>query len=125
MNKLVIAAAVAWGATALLPAQAQIPVPGPYYGGPVYAAPPPRYEPIPNPRPGYHWRPGHWNPHGSRHVWIAGTWVVQPGYQPGYVEPGYRGSWEERRRYRHGHRDSDGDGVPNRYDRRPDNPYRY
>ncbi|KQU89365.1 hypothetical protein ASC78_22150 [Variovorax sp. Root318D1] len=30
--------------------------------------------------------------------------------------------WEERR---HGRRDYDGDGVPNRYDRRPENPYRY
>ena len=32
--------------------------------------------------------------------------------------------------YRHGpppraYRDRDGDGVPNRYDRRPNNPYRY
>ena len=30
--------------------------------------------------------------------------------------------WEERRE---GRRDYDGDGVPNRYDRRPNNPYRY
>jgi len=30
--------------------------------------------------------------------------------------------WEERR---YGRRDDDGDGVPNRYDRRPENPYRY
>jgi hypothetical protein len=30
--------------------------------------------------------------------------------------------WEHRR---HGRRDYDRDGVPNRYDRRPHNPYRY
>jgi hypothetical protein len=34
------------------------------------------------------------------------------GYSTGYYS-GYR------------NRDRDGDGVPNRYDRRPDNPYRY
>ena len=35
-------------------------------------------------------------------------------------EPGYRGGHEYR-----GYRDRDGDGVPNRHDRRPDNPRRY
>ena len=50
----------------------------------------------------------------------------QPGYvytQPGYVytqpAPVYYGG---HRGYR---RDRDGDGVPNRFDRRPNNPYRY
>ena len=40
-----------------------------------------------------------------------------PGYGPGYGHgqgPHYRGG-----------RDRDGDGVPNRYDARPDNPRRY
>lgn len=45
---------------------------------------------------------------------VPGPVVVQPA--PVYVQPGYG---------RHGWRDRDGDGVPNRYDRRPDNPYRY
>jgi hypothetical protein len=44
---------------------------------------------------------------------------VQP--QPVYVERYHRGHWRDRQMYR----DSDRDGVPNRYDRRPNNPYRY
>ena len=40
--------------------------------------------------------------------------VVDTG--PGYYRDGYSYS---------GGRDRDGDGVPNRRDRRPDNPYRY
>jgi hypothetical protein len=52
---------------------------------------------------------------------------VQP--QPYYVEQEYRdyrhrGHWGHRHGYR-GYRDRDGDGVPNRFDRRPNNPYRY
>ncbi|RIX80193.1 hypothetical protein D3H34_12670, partial [Acidovorax cavernicola] len=39
----------------------------------------------------------------------------------GYYGHGHR-DWEGRR---YGRRDNDGDGVPNRYDRRPNNPYRY
>jgi hypothetical protein len=41
--------------------------------------------------------------------------------QPVYSERQHHRHWRERRMYR----DHDGDGVPNRYDRRPDNPYRY
>jgi hypothetical protein len=37
-------------------------------------------------------------------------------------EPGYRGGGGHEYR---GYRDRDGDGVPNRHDRRPDNPRRY
>jgi hypothetical protein len=53
---------------------------------------------------------------------------VQPG--PVYVQPRpvYREEWREREwRHRHGggRWDHDGDGVPDRYDRRPNNPYRY
>ena len=132
MKKVLSAcAAIASMAAIVLPAQAQIPTPhgGYYHGNQVYVAPPPRYEPIPNPRPGYNWAPGYWQPYGSRHNWVAGHWVAQPGYV--YREPGWRepdGRWAERRwerRHGHGLRDSDGDGVPNRYDRRPHNPYRY
>ncbi len=62
-----------------------------------------------------------------------GTVYVQPA--PVYVQPRpvYREDWREREwrerewRHRHGgghHWDNDGDGVPNRYDRQPNNPYR-
>ncbi|MES2535239.1 MAG: hypothetical protein V4632_05130 [Pseudomonadota bacterium] len=49
--------------------------------------------------------------------------------QPYYMEREYRGDrhrghWRHRHGYRGG-RDRDGDGVPNRYDSRPNNPYRY
>ena len=37
------------------------------------------------------------------------------------VEPAYRGDY----RGGYGYRDRDHDGVPNRYDRAPDNPRRY
>jgi len=47
-----------------------------------------------------------------------------PGYAPGYVY----GSWAWRQRYGYPHgspwRDADRDGVVNRYDRAPHNPYR-
>ena len=124
-NVLFAGAAVVWMAAIALPAQAQIPVPVPVYPNRVYVAPPPpRYEPIPNPRPGYVWAPGYWQPYGSRHNWVAGHWTAQPGYV--YRDPGYDGRWDDRRwERRHGYRrDSDGDGVPDRYDRRPHNPYR-
>jgi hypothetical protein len=47
-------------------------------------------------------------------------------YHPGYYRDGrhYDRRWDDRRHYG-GRRDNDGDGVPNRYDRRPNNPYRY
>ncbi|MFL6691836.1 MAG: hypothetical protein ACJ8GO_02640 [Ramlibacter sp.] len=45
------------------------------------------------------------------------------GFVPVPVGPGYHGGYYSAppRAYR----DRDGDGVPNRYDRRPNNPYRY
>ncbi|RZJ83617.1 MAG: hypothetical protein EOO64_05760, partial [Massilia sp.] len=55
------------------------------------------------------------------------------GYHAGYVQPRpvYREHWRHGHggdHWRHGggrHWDRDGDGVPNRHDRRPNNPYRY
>jgi hypothetical protein len=86
------------------------------------APPPPRAERIPPPRRGYVWAPGHYEWRGGRHVWIGGSYVrARPGYA--YRPPEWRerdGRWE----YRSGRWDRDGDGVPNRYDRRPNNPYR-
>ncbi|CAM3473607.1 YXWGXW repeat-containing protein [Paracidovorax anthurii] len=88
-----------------------------------YPAPPaPRYERVPPPRRGMVWEQGHWEWRGHRHVWVPGHWLrARPGYayrQPAWVQND--GRWEMRR----GGWDRDGDGVPNRYDRRPDNPYR-
>jgi hypothetical protein len=86
------------------------------------APPPPRYEATPHPRRGMAWVPGHWEWRGNRHVWMQGHWVkARPGHhyrEPRWVERG--GRWQ----MQPGGWDRDGDGVPNRYDRRPDNPYR-
>lgn len=46
---------------------------------------------------------------------------VQP--QPVYIERPHRHGRHHHAAY--GRHDRDGDGVPNRYDRRPHNPYRY
>jgi hypothetical protein len=89
------------------------------------APPPARYEVVPAPRVGYVWVPGYWDWRGHRHHWVSGRYIRhRPGY---YYEPV---RWSERggRYYytRPGWRpgDRDGDGVPNRFDRAPDNPYR-
>ena len=86
------------------------------------APPPPRYAPPPPPRRGYVWVPGYWRPRGPRHVWVAGHWMrARSGYvyrQPAWVQRGNQWHWNA------GRWDRDGDGVPNRYDRHPGNPYR-
>jgi len=99
------------------------------------APPAPRYEVVPAPRAGYVWAPGYWDWRGHRHVWIKGHWERErTGYywHPNrWVEDSGRwklehGGWNHERyveNERHG--DRDGDGVPNRYDRAPDNPYRH
>ena len=90
------------------------------------APPPPRVEVVPAPRRGMVWSPGHWEWRHQRHVWVPGTWIqARPGYV--YAQPEWRqvnGRWA----WQAGHwnqGDRDGDGVPNRYDRRPGNPHRY
>lgn len=111
-----IAAGLLIGTTLMLgatPAMARVDVgvnigiPGLYVQpAPVYVQPQPYYvEPEPvyvQPRPVY----------------------VQP--QPVYIEQrGWREhQWREHRRHEWRDHDRDGDGVPNRYDSRPDNPYR-
>ena len=90
------------------------------------APPPPRYERVPAPRNGYVWAPGHWrwSDNRYRYVWMGGHWErARPGYSyraPHWVER--EGRWH----YRPAQwdRDRDRDGVPNRYDAYPDNPYR-
>lgn len=87
------------------------------------APPPPRFERVPPPRRGHVWSPGHWEMKRHRHVWVPGTWVrARPGQHyraPAWQQRGDR--WE----YRAGRWDRDRDGVPDRHDRRPNNPNRY
>lgn len=87
--------------------------------------PAPRVEVVPAPRRGYVWAPGYWNWRGHRHYWVGGNWVrARRGYvynQPTWVQEGdrwrfNRGAWARG--------DRDHDGVPNRFDRHPDNPNR-
>jgi hypothetical protein len=125
-KNLKIAALIAGGALMLSATSAMarvdvdvnIGVPGIFVPpAPVYVQPQPVYV---QPRPVYvEPRPVYVEP---RPVYVEPRPVyVQP--RPVYVEE-YRGhGWHERRM--HGWRDRDGDGVPNRFDRRPDNPYRH
>ena len=90
------------------------------------SAPPPlRVETVPAARRGYLWVPGHWEARKHRYVWKAGHWEKERhGYH--YVEPRWvqadnrwelhRGGWNKG--------DRDGDGVPNKYDAKPNNPNR-
>ena len=93
------------------------------------------------------WVGGHWLPERSGYRYHPAEWVrVDNGWRlsqggwatydapryynaPRYYEapaprPYYHNEYPRYRDYRHRDRDRDGDGVPNRYDRRPDNPYR-
>jgi len=89
------------------------------------APPAPREERIPAARRGYVWSPGYWNWSNNRHGWVKGSWVRE---RQGYAYAPHRwvetnGRWNLER----GHfnpSDRDGDGVPNRLDRAPDNPNR-
>ena len=87
-----------------------------------FGPPPPRYEPAPAPRRGYVWSPGYWRWNGHRHMWVGGHWErARPGYAyraPEWVER--EGRWH----YQPPRWDRDGDGIPNRRDQHPDNPYR-
>lgn len=121
MKKLILGSLVAatLGAAAL-PAAAHS-----YVGFYVNVPPPaPRYEVIPAPRYGWAWVPGYWEWRGHRHVWIGGHWVRE---RPGYVYAPARwverdGRWYYARPGWSRYRDSDGDGVPDRYDRAPYDP---
>ena len=121
-RKLIIATLLAAGIGAALPAAARTEVD--FF---VNTPPPaPRVEVVPAPRPGWVWVPGFWEWHGHRHVWVGGHWIRERhgyAYEPGrweardgryyYIEPGWRAA----------HHDRDHDGVPDRYDRAPNNPY--
>ncbi len=89
------------------------------------APPAPRHEVVPAARRGYVWAPGYWEWRRGRHHWVTGRWTpLRHGYvyrQPAWEQRGdrwhfNRGSWARG--------DRDHDGVPNRLDAHPDNPYR-
>ena len=106
MRKLILGSIVAAAVgSAALPAAARTNVD--FY---VNIAPPPVYaEAVPVPRAGFVWVPGYWDWRYNRHYWVAGHWVrARPGHY--HYAPA---RW----------RDADRDGVPNRYDRAPTNPY--
>jgi hypothetical protein len=102
------------------------------------APPAPRYEVVPAPRAGYVWAPGYWSWRDGRHAWVAGHWIRERRgmyWHPDRWEQSEgrwafkRGAWDRERfaenRYEHrSTRDRDGDGVPDRFDRAPDNPHR-
>lgn len=119
MKKILLAAAVAGSMGA---------VTAPVLSQEIYvrvAPPAPRVEHMPEARRGYNWVPGYWDWRGNRYQWVAGTWVRE---RPGYVY--HSPQWRERNgrwymeRGRWGRGDRDGDGVPNRFDNRPNDPRR-
>jgi len=123
----------------------------PMYGYPgqtvlVQPAPPaPMLEPVPAPREGAIWAPGHYVWDNGRYIWQGGHWIAaRPGYawQAAHWEQRADGSWylvggtwvrtdtyaaygDDPRDYRGPFADRDGDGVINRDDRFPRDPTRY
>lgn len=94
------------------------------------APPPPRYEVVPAPRAGFVWQPGVWMWRDGHHRWVSGHWVRERHgmyWHPDRWEQRdgrwafQRGRWD---RERFAGRDSDHDGVPDRFDRAPNNPNR-
>ena len=87
-----------------------------------FAPPVAPVEVVPAPRAGYVWVPGYYDWRFNRYYWVKGRYVrSRPGH---YYAPA---RWVNRHgRYYYspaGWRDADRDGVPNRYDRAPTNPY--
>ncbi|HUP97756.1 MAG TPA: hypothetical protein VM073_07440 [Usitatibacter sp.] len=86
-----------------------------------FAPPALPYEVVPAPRAGYVWIPGYWDWRYSRYHWVRGSWAP---HRVGYYYQPVRWVYSGGRYYRRGGwRDSDWDGVPNRFDRAPYNPY--
>jgi hypothetical protein len=86
------------------------------------APPPLRVEPVPVLRPGQVWVPGHWRWDGREYNWIAGHYSARrSGYvwaPARWVQVGGRWEYREGTWVRPGNvcRDSDGDGVCDRFD---------
>lgn len=115
LKKALFAAVLASAAVGTsIPALSQVIVETPYPYG---------YE-IRSPRPdaGYVWQNGHWTWNGHRNVWVAGHWVRT--YPEHYARRPYYGDRDRDGIPNYADRDIDGDGVPNRYDRYPYDPYR-
>lgn len=117
MKKLILGSLIAAALAVSLPATART-----YIDVAVNVGPPAlRHEYVPAPRVGLVWVPGYWDWRFQRYHWVGGHWLRhRPGY---YYQPvrwvGYGGRY-----YRQGGwRDTDRDGVPNRFDRAPHNPY--
>lgn len=90
------------------------------------APPPPKREVVPAARHGHEWAPGYWNWNGRRYVWVTGHWErARHGYayhRPEWVQ--VKGGWRlNQGGWARGDRDRD--GVPNGFDRRPNDPRRY
>ena len=100
------------------------------------APPAPVYEAVPAPRSGWVWTPGFYDWRDGRYVWTTGRWVQE---RPGWAWQEARwqqrsdgswylvgGQWVQDQNY--GRRgpdgDRDGDGIANRNDRFPRDPYR-
>jgi len=117
------AAIVVISTAAFIPTQALAEV---GYGVVITNAPPqPRHEAVPAARRGYEWAPGYWNWTGRKHSWTKGHWErSRPGhyYQPNQWEKSNNGWRMKQGGWQRG--DRDGDGVPDRLDKKPNNPNR-
>ena len=51
-----------------------------------------RYEPVPPPRAGFVWEPGHWRWDGREYFWVRGHWIEHRPHYHFYVH----GHWERR-----------------------------
>ncbi len=133
-TKLLLASFAAASAFAAIPLPAAAEV-GVYLDA---APPPPRHELVPVPRHGFVWEPGYWDWRHGHYMWVDGHWIRERRglyWHPSHWESRdgrwvlERGGWHrdrwEPRRYaeRDRDRDRDRDGVPNRFDRAPDDPY--
>ena len=98
------------------------------------APPEPRVEVVPAPRVGFVWAPGYYAHRSGHYVWMNGRWERErhgqywhPGHwiehegRWAFVQPG----WHNERFAYNGRGYAIHDGVPDRYDRAPDNPYRH
>jgi hypothetical protein len=119
MRKLLVGSILATTVGVALPAAARTNVDLYLNFGP--PAPPVEY--VPAPRPGWIWVPGVYEWRHQHYVWLPGHWEhARRGY---YYAPSRWAEHDGRWGYSRGgwHRDSDHDGVPDRADLAPFNPY--